>query len=178
MGSGFHHNMFSNLIFENPFQPLYERMAGRVCLVSLNWKIFYLEHMKGGRLWVIYMIYIVIFNWYLNWYFCIYSYFVSYICMLHNFHNINCYWYSLFIHIYNFHVLDLQLIHIFKSTKFMMKDKNIWSLCLHLVSICFNFIFVKFTIGINMIYNNDYLLFGILKFVCFTRALIPLKIFV
>ena len=32
-----------------------------------------------------------------------------------------------------------------------------------------------FTIGINMIYNNDYFQFGILKFVGFTKALIPSK---
>ena len=33
------------------------------------------------------------------------------------------------------------------------------------------------SIGINMFYNNDYFQLGILKFDCFTRALIPLKIF-
>ena len=122
-----------------------------------------------------------IYTWsyyYVNWYhwivsiginmnlFCIYSYFVSYICM-YQFHLV----YSFLIHIYDFHVLNFQLAHIFKkSTKFMMENKIFGSLCLPLISKCFNFIFVKMSIGINMFYKNDYFQFGILKFVCFTKS--------
>ena len=63
----------------------------------------------------------------------------SYICM-YQFQLV----YSFHTYIYDFHVLNLQLAHIYKSTKFMMKNKNFGSLCLPLISKCFNFIFVKF----------------------------------
>ena len=62
---------------------------------------------------------------------------------------------SIIIHIYDILVLNLHLVYIFKSTKFM-KNKKI-DHYFKLVSMCFN---VKIVINFNWyqyVFNNDYL---------------------